>query len=105
MTTPAYTRDPSSPDAEPRLALFLNLGNLADLPATSIAPTGDPREVLAALHADGFEGVQGGEAETAQAVGMKHASGGRSNAVGEIDPLCKRWNDEGSVCATLHVGW
>lgn len=98
-----YTHEKS--DAAPRLALFLNSGNLTDLPESSIAPRGSDAEVYAALREAGFEGIQGGSHTAAAEAGLKFAELGRVNAVGEIDDLCKQWNDRDAVAATLHVGW
>lgn len=103
MTATRYTRDDSADP--PRLAFFLNLGTLTALPSTSDAPRGETAEVYAALKAAGFEGVQGGDPAAAHDQGLKHAAGGRVNAVGEVGEQARRWKDDGSVAATLHVGW
>ena len=103
MPTQPYTSDGS--DAAPRLAFFLNLASLMDLPDTNTAPRGDDRAVYTALRDAGFEGLQGCSYALATDVGLKHAASGRINRVGEIDEHAKRWKDEGAACSTLHVGW
>ena len=92
------------PAAAPRLARFLNLGTLADLPESSSAPRGDEAEVLAAVREAGYEGVQGCEAEPARAAGLASAAGGRIDAPGDAAEQLKRWRDQGHVAATVHVG-
>lgn len=98
-----YTNDGS--DAPPRLVPYLNLGNLTDLPDWSAAPRGSDAEVYAAIKAAGFEGVQGGDPAIAAAADLGCAGGGRINAVGEADALCRQLKDAGQVAGTLHVGW
>lgn len=103
MSTVRYTNDGS--DAAPRLVPYLNMGNLADLPDWSAGPRGGKQEVYSAIKTAGFEGVQGDDPATALQAGLGCAGGGRINAVGEADDLCKQLNDAGFIAGTLHVGW
>mgnify|MGYP005848356673 CR=1 FL=1 len=91
--------------AAPRLAVYLNLGTLADLPSWSGGPRGDERAVLEAVKAAGFEGVQGGPAHVARALGLGYAGSGRVNEPADADTVAKQNKDAGALCATLHVGW
>ena len=89
----------------PRVAHYLNMGTLGDLPAWSAGPRGDERACLEAVREAGYEGVQGGDAGLAHELGLKYAGGGRVNAPGEPDELARALVDQGAVCGTLHVAW
>ncbi len=102
LNTP-YLNDQST--AAPRLASFLHWENIADLPAWSQGPSGKENHMVQTVKDAGFEGIQGGPADLVNAAGLKHAAGGRVNAVGEIDELCREWVDQGAIASTLHVGW
>lgn len=95
----------SSKTPQATLAVYLNLGTLTDLPAWSVGPRGDAAEVMAAVKAAGFEGVQGGDAEEARAAGLGHCGAGRVNEPADADRIARENRDAGSQCATLHVGW
>ena len=91
--------------AAPRLASFINLGNVDTLPAYSSGPKGTVAERLAAIKAAGFEGVQGTCVAEAQAAGLKIAGGARFNTPAEIAPVVRAHQAAGYVCLTCHVGW
>ena len=90
--------------APPRVARFLNLGTLAELPDWSAGPRGSDAENLAAVKEAGYEGVQGADPAAAAEAGLVSAGGGRINAPGEALDAAKRWSDAGHVAVTLHVG-
>lgn len=99
-----------------RLRSYLNLFTLAALPPASTGPRdlGDPRDLLKALRAAGYEGVQGYEIEIAGVpaadpelcveLGMGCATAGLVHRPGTIDRDAARWADRGFEAATLHVG-
>lgn len=92
----------------PRLAVYLNLGSLTDLPPWSQGPRGDPAEVMAAVKEAGFEGVQGGDADTARAAGLAIAGGARLNTpvdLPELEAAARAQKDRGCVAITIHAGW
>ncbi|HEY8545296.1 MAG TPA: hypothetical protein VIL36_09625 [Acidimicrobiales bacterium] len=99
------------------LRAYLNLFTLAALPPASSGPHAllrDPRALLAALSAAGYEGVQGYEIEIAglpaadpalcAELGMGCTTAGRVLRPGTIDRDAARWADRGYEAATLHVG-
>jgi hypothetical protein len=101
---PHPTSLPDAAGSTPRLAVYLNLGNLVDLPEDSVGPRGDNQAVLEAVRAAGFEGVQGGDADAANAAGMPYAGGGRIDRPGDALPLAQREQDQGASAITVHVG-
>ena len=100
-----------------RLGCYLNLLTLAALPEASAAPrTRDPRPLLEALAAAGYDGVQGFEFAIAgvpaadpglcAALGLGCvAQGLRVERVGTIGADAARWADQGFESATVHVGF
>lgn len=95
-------------DRPPRLAVYLNLGTLTDLPAFSQGPRGEQAEVLAAVKEAGFEGVQGTDPRAAQDAGLSCAAGGRVSTPDDLagfDEAVRRNRDEGCVATTIHLGW
>lgn len=90
--------------APPRVALFLNLNTLADLPEDSGAPTGEGKDLLLALKQEGYEGVQVGDPAVAGPLGMKTAAFGRFDRPGELAPVAEENIRLGFDCLTLHVG-
>src|ERR1700722_4111649 len=90
---------------QPYLRTDLNEGTLTDLPDFSIFPQATGEARYAAIKEAGFAGVQGGDANTCRRLGLGISTGGRINAVGEIDPLAAQWKSQGYECATLHVAW
>lgn len=104
-TTPYIHEEGGQP---PRLAVYLNLGTLNDLPGFSRGPRGELAEVLAAVKEAGFEGIQGEDAEAARAAGLASAGGGRLNKpddLSTLEDIAKRNRDKGHLATTLHVGW
>ncbi len=89
----------------PRLAVYLNMGTLTQLPEWSAAPRGESKQVLAAIKAAGFEGVQGGDGAQAREAGLGWCGDGRVNAPRDADEVARRNRDAGAECATLHVAW
>lgn len=101
-TPQAIHEHASSP---PRLACYLNLGTLNDPPAFSTVPRGSARDVLDAIAAAGYEGVQGGEPEQVREAGLAFADGGRVSEPEDAEPIARRARDHGAVAVTLHAGW
>jgi hypothetical protein len=92
-------------DAAPRLRCDLNIGNTWLLPAWSEGPdTVDPTEVLTAVKAAGFEGVQGGDALVGAELDLAVTAFGVARAPGELADSAKLWCDLGMEAATVHVG-
>ena len=89
----------------PALRVYLNLGTLTDLPDWSTAPRGSTGQVLEAIKAAGFDGVQGGSPAEARAAGLGHAGGGRVNRPADADTLARSLRDQGTEAGTLHVAW
>ena len=90
---------------EPYLRLDISMGNLEGLPSWSKGPKGSPEEVLSAIKAAGFQGVQGGDIAIARQLGLGVTAGGRLSKPGEADDLARQQKDAGVDCLTLHVGW
>lgn len=89
----------------PRLKIYLNTGNLMELPENSTGPHGSELEVLGAVKAAGYEGLQGADPALCRKLGLQTATSGRVNEPGELEPLVETWKDQQNVCATLHIGW
>jgi hypothetical protein len=93
-------------DAEPRLALFLNLDTLVELRPGSIWPghVGLQRDLK--LAGDGFEGVQlTTPCSTPSDTTLPHCGHGRVNVPEDANCLAATHADRGDLCLTLHVGW
>jgi hypothetical protein len=100
-----------------RLGRYLNLLTLAALPRTSAAPrTREPRALLEAVAAAGYDGVQGFEVEIGGVPAADPAlcnelglgcvaQGRRVETVGTVGADAARWAGEGFESATLHVGF
>jgi len=89
----------------PRLASYINMGNVDTLPAYSVGPKGDLPAKLAAIKAAGFSGIQGYDPKTCHAHGMGCSGGGRYNQVSEVAPSVKVLKADGYDCGTVHVAW
>ena len=91
----------------PTLRVYMNMGNLMDLPAWSTGP--DPSEPDQAkyerIKEAGFDGIQGGDAEACRKLGLGNAGGGRVNKPDEADHIARVGVDEGAECMTVHVAW
>jgi hypothetical protein len=78
---------------------------LRDFPPYYGGPRGEPGEILAAVKAAGFSGVQGGDPALVCTSGLRYTAMGRVNVPGETLSLATQARDEGADCMTLHVGW
>ena len=92
--------------AAPALRIYLNLGNLVDLPATSVWPGGKDHSQFQQLLNDGFEGVQliTDEAPGA-AASLPFCGLDRINVPGEAGPIVAKHAARGDQCITVHAGW
>ncbi len=94
----------------PRLACYLNLGSLIDLPAHSSGPQGPLQSQLEAINEAGYDGVQffnpgEGDAEACRDAGLAMVGVGRINQPDETAAVVDVAIDQGHGCLTLHVGW
>jgi hypothetical protein len=90
----------------PRLRIDLNGANLMGLPGFSTVPRGDDREVMAAVKAAGFEGLQtGSKAQAARDAGLGVTGSGRVNTPQDADLRADEAKRLGVDCYTVHVGW
>ncbi|EDY84594.1 hypothetical protein VDG1235_4226 [Verrucomicrobiia bacterium DG1235] len=89
----------------PRLVSFLNAGTLRDLPKNSALQGVSLDGRYQAIQAAGFTGVQDGDAEACQQLGLNRAGSGRINVPSEVEPLVESHLSQGFVASTLHVGW
>lgn len=93
----------------PRLRVDIHAGNLWLLPEWSTGPTGSQREVMAAVKAAGFEGVQGGDPQKCAEAGLACTAFGlvrndEGTSTEDLAGMAKVWADAGNQCCTLHVG-
>lgn len=91
---------------EPYLRFDLNYWNSHDLPHFSKGPinaTDEQRHF--AIKQAGYEGVQDGNPDLCEKVGLRLTGQFRMNKVGELDNKIKEWTSEAYDCATIHVGW
>lgn len=92
----------------PKLSIWINLENLADLRADSIFPAtllADAAARDARLAADGFAGVQlTDDAPPAPGSTLPYCGLGRVFAPAEAEPVVARSAARGDACLTLHVG-
>jgi len=100
-----YLND-STRDA-PKLRIYLNAGNLTDLPKNSIWPGLTGEAAIARLREDGFEGIQLDGAETAVPASKAFPYCGldRISLPSETDAIFHKHRANGESCITLHVGW
>jgi hypothetical protein len=91
--------------APPKLRIYMNLGNLAGLPAHSIWPGLDGMECLKRLEADGFEGVQL-TTDAAMIAGstLPFCGVDKVNGPADADRIAKRHAERGDLCLTVHAG-
>jgi len=89
----------------PRLRIDISAGNVWTLPPYSKGPRGSDDEIMAALSAAGYEGVQGKSIELCRKHGLAATGGGRVNTPEEAEPIAKQHKEMGYDLATLHVGW
>jgi hypothetical protein len=91
----------------PKLQIYLNTGNLAGLPASSIWPGLSGSDAIDRLKADGYEGVQltGGDSDIGPSPDFPYCGQGRISTPDEADPVFAKHAANGEQCITLHVGW
>lgn len=98
-----YLNDGSA-DA-PKLRVYLNLDNLAELRPDSIWPGLEGNERMARLRADGFDGVQVTSGEPPFASVMPYCGLDRINTPQESLSIATRHAERGDQCLTVHAGW
>ena len=99
-----YTNDGS--DAPPRLAIYINQDNLADLRPDTCWPGGSGGAALSRLAADGFEGIQlTGDADPLPQSPLPHCGCDRINLPAEADAIVAKHADRNHTCLTVHAGW
>lgn len=98
------TNDQNS--ADPYLRVDLNYWNSHDLPYFSKGPyNATELERHQAIKDAGYIGVQDGDAEICQRIGLRLTGQHRMNKVGDLDEKIKEWTSAPYDCATIHVGW
>lgn len=98
-----YLNDGSN-DA-PKLLVYLNLDNLADLRPDTVWPGLEGDERMARLRADGFDGVQVTSGEPPSPGTLPFCGLDRINTPAEALPVATRHAERGDQCLTVHVGW
>jgi hypothetical protein len=91
----------------PKLRVYINLDNLADLRADSIFPSGlDAPARERRLAADGFEGVQlTHEGPPAPGSFLPFCGLDRISTPAEADAVAAKHAHRGDQCLTVHAGW
>lgn len=89
----------------PSLRIDINYCTCEDLPPFSIGPKGDDKEKHEAIAKAGFQGVQDGNPELCEALGLELTAHARINKVGDLDALMPIWKNENYNCASIHLGW
>jgi len=101
---PAYVNDGSA--NPPRLKVYLNLDNLADLPPGSRWPGGTGRAAMEQLLEDGFEGVQWTRDETpAGHLPFPYCGLDRISTPEQADSIVAKHAARAHRCITVHAGW
>jgi hypothetical protein len=92
-------------EVPPKIRVYLNLWNLAGLPAHSIWPGLDGLECLKRLEADGFEGVQL-TTDTPMVAGstLPYCGVDKIDRPADADRIVKKHADRGDLCLTVHAG-
>ena len=98
-----YLNDGST-DA-PKLRVYLNLDNLADLRPDTVWPGLEGNERMARLRADGFDGVQVTSGEPPAAGVMPFCGLDRISTPVEALPIASKHAERGDQCLTVHAGW
>lgn len=89
----------------PRLRIDINADNVFGLPADSSVPKGEPREVLLAVKAAGFEGIQSNSRSAlAREVGLGSTGSGRIDVPADADARAADARRLGFDCYTVHIG-
>jgi len=89
----------------PKLRVYMNLDNLADLRPGSVWPGLEGNERMARLRADGFDGVQVTSGEPPPASAMPFCGLDRINTPAEALPIAQKHAARGDECLTVHAGW
>jgi hypothetical protein len=90
----------------PRLRVFLNLDNLADLQGESIWQGHEGLARYARLLGDGFEGVQlTTDAPAVAGAPLPHCGLDRINTPDEANAIVAKHASRGDICLTVHAGW
>lgn len=90
----------------PRLQVFLNFDNLADLPDDSIWPHLEGLPLYERLRADGFEGVQlTDDAPPLRDAPLPHCGLDRINTPAEAAAIVEKHARRADLCLTVHAGW
>ena len=93
-------------ESQPRLRFDLNIWNTHDLPPFSAGPVGlSELEKYQMIKDAGFEGVQDGDPDLCEKVGLKLTGQFRMNVPGDLDNKMEEWTSGPYDCATIHVGW
>ncbi|MFI1745628.1 hypothetical protein [Thalassobellus sediminis] len=90
---------------KPSLRIDINYGTCEDLPAFSIGPKGNDREKHEVIANAGFGGVQDGNPELCNELGLQLTAHARVNEVGDLKDLLPVWKTLNYNCATVHLGW
>ena len=98
-----YLNDRSA-DA-PKLRVYLNLDNLAELRPDTVWPGLEGNERMARLRADGFDGVQVTSGESPSASVMPYCGLDRINTPQESLSIATKHAERGDQCLTVHAGW
>ncbi len=93
-----------SPEA-PKLMVFLNLDNLADLGPDSRWPGTEGSERMALLREDGFEGIQMTDDSPPAPDTLPHCGLDRISTPDEALPVARKHAARGDLCLTVHAGW
>lgn len=88
----------------PALRCDLNVGTTWLLPDWSTGPRGSDRDVLAAIAAAGYGGVQGADGSLAREAGLVPTTFGIIPEPGSLGSQAALWADLGFECCTLHLG-
>ena len=89
----------------PKLRVYLNLDNLADLRPDTVWPGLEGNERMARLRANGFDGVQVTSGEPPSAGVMPFCGLDRINTPAEALPIAQKHAARGDQCLTVHAGW
>lgn len=89
----------------PKLLVYLNLDNLAELRPDTIWPGLEGNERMARLRADGFDGVQVTSGEAPSPDVMPFCGLDRINTPAEALAIATKHADRGDQCITVHAGW
>lgn len=89
----------------PKLRVYLNMDNLADLPGWSVWGGLQGPARFQRLAADGFEGVQLTDDAPPPEGCLPYCGLDRINRPEEADPIAAKHRARGDQCLTVHAGW